>query len=248
MKPLTTSLAVLALVVGAATASAQTTYKLGLRGGFNRAITTLDAASTGTDAGFVNFSYSGDKSAIHAWQAGAVLEIDFGKFVLQPALLFSQKGEQFNTVSSFSGVAGMSGTTTRSTNRYNWLELPVNAVYHVRDFQLFGGPYAALGVGGRRQGTTLNSSPFAKYAPQYFDEKIQYGPDTYNPRLDVGVNFGIGYRQGPMQVQLGYQMGLVRLHRSNAEGLIGELPYHDFNADAAYNRVVQLTGTYFFEL
>ena len=39
-----------------------------------------------------------------------------------------------------------------STNRYNWLELPVNVVYSVRSFQLFAGPYGALGVGGRRRG------------------------------------------------------------------------------------------------
>ncbi|WP_310391015.1 hypothetical protein [Hymenobacter sp.] len=236
----------LAALLGAATASAQTTYKLGLRGGLNRATTTLSAASTGY--GFSSFSYSADKSAIYAWQAGAVLEVDFGKFALQSALLFSQKGERFNTATSFGGIAGNSGSDTRSTNRYNWLELPVNVVYTVHGFQLFTGPYAALGVGGRRQGTTLNYSPFAKFAPYNFNEKIRYGSDAYNPRLDAGVNFGIGYRQGPVQVQLGYQLGLRTLHREYIDDIIAEFPYHDSSADPAYNRVVQLTGTYFLSL
>lgn len=237
---------VLTGLLWAASASAQTTYKLGLRGGVNRAATTLDAASAGS--GSFGFSYSAEKSAIYAWQAGAVLEINFGKFALQPALLFSQKGEQFNTDFSTAGVAGFSGTNTRSTNRYNWLELPVNFVYTVRGFQLFAGPYAALGVGGRRQGTTLSYSPFARFAPYNFEEKIRYRPDSYNLRLDAGLNFGIGYRQGPVQLQLGYGLGLANLHRDYREDVIFEFPYHDFDADAAHNRVVQLTGTYFFEL
>lgn len=244
MKLLTT--AVLAIVLSAATASAQPTYQLGLRGGIHRATTTLAPASTGSS--FSGFSYSADKAALCAWQAGAVLNIAFRKFALQPALLYSQKGEQFHTNASFSGPNGMSGTTTRSTNRYTWLELPVNVVYSVRRFQVFGGPYAALGLGGRRRGTTLRYSPFAKFAPYHFSERIRYGSDTYNPRLDAGVNFGIGYRQGPLQVQLGYQVGLLTLHRPYVEGVIAEFPYHDFEADAAYNRVVQLTGTYFLNL
>lgn len=244
MKLLTTLL--LAALLGTATASAQTTYKLGVRGGLNRATTTLDAASTGT--GFFGFKYLADKSGIYAWQAGAVLEIGFGKFALQPALLFSQKGEQFNTAHSFDGTAGQSGANTQSTNRYNWLELPVNVVYTVRGLQLFAGPYGALGVGGRRQGTALYYSPAAKFAPYHFNDKVRYGPGTYNPRLDAGVNFGIGYRRGPLQVQLGYQLGLLTLHRAYIEDIIAELPHHDFDADAAHNRVVQLTGTYFFTL
>ncbi|WP_426060796.1 outer membrane beta-barrel protein [Hymenobacter sp. B1770] len=161
-------------------------------------------------------------------------------------MLFSQKGERFNTSASLSGAAGTSSSETRSTNRYHWLELPVNAVYHIRSFQVFGGPYAALGVGGKQRGTTLGYSPFVKYAPYHFDDKIRYGSDTYNSRLDAGVNFGVGYRRGPTQVQVAYQLGLVNLHYSE--------PYllydygHDFARDAAYNRVVQLTGTYFFNL
>ncbi|WP_143080174.1 PorT family protein [Hymenobacter arizonensis] len=229
-------------------ASAQTTYRLGLRGGGNRATTTLDAASSGASG---PFSYSTEKSSILAWQAGAVLEIAFRNFSLQSAMLFSQKGESLNTSSNVEytnatfGIIN-SGNNTRSSNRYNWLELPVNVVYQVSNFQLFGGPYAALGVGGQRRGTTLSYHPAIKYAPYHFNDKIRYGSDTYNSRLDAGLNLGIGYRRGPMQVQVAYQLGLVNLHPSE--------PYllydygHDFARDAAHNRVVQLTGTYFFDL
>ncbi|GAB3317928.1 outer membrane beta-barrel protein [Hymenobacter humi] len=235
-------LAALALL-SAATASAQAKFHLGLRGGGNWATTTLDNASNGSYSGF---SHSADKSAMYAWQAGAVLEVAFNKFALQPALLFSQKGERFHTSGYINGFVGTSGFDTESTNRYNWLEMPLNAVYTVRGFQVFAGPYLAVAVGGRQKGTTTRFSPFVRSAPENFTQEIEYGSQSTNRRVDAGVNMGIGYRRGATQVQLGYGLGLRNLHQIN--------PYqtydlaHDFPADAAYNRVVQLTGTYFFGL
>ena len=145
----------------------------------------------------------------------------------------------------------MSKTEISTINRYNWLELPVNVIYTRHGFQIFAGPYVALGVGGRQHGTGKNTYPvgilgFQEYD---FDGKIRYGSDTENRRLDAGINFGLGYRKGPLQVQLGYGLGLRNLHQNPVEGIISEIPYfHNFNTDRAYNRVAQLTGTYFFEL
>ena len=231
------------VLLSAASVAAQPTFRLGLRGGLNRATSTVEPASTSPSS---QYYYSASKSAIYAWQAGAVLEVAFRRFALQPALVFSQKGEQFDAVTSISGVAGMSGTAMSTVNRYNWLELPVNVVYTLHGFQVFAGPYVALGVGGRQRGTISGFSPFARFAPQSIDEKAAYGPDSNNRRLDAGVNFGIGYRRGPVQVQLGYGLGLRNLHQGSADQAYDY--GHNFNQDAAYNRVVQLTGTYFFTL
>ncbi len=246
MHPLATLALGAALLSSAAPASAQTTYRLGLRGGLNRALTTLDGASNGID-GFTNIS--ADKSAIYAWQAGVVLEASFGKLAFQPALLFSQKGERFHTATSSRDTGFAFYTDQTSTNRYNWLEIPLNVVYTLHGdhgLQLFAGPYVALAVGGNQKGTTLRANAVAKFASQDFNDQVAYGADTNNRRLDAGVNFGVGYRQGPLQVQLGYGLGLRNLHQAD-----GSLLYdygHNFNADAAYNRVAQLTGTYFFSL
>ena len=237
------SLFLLAVLLSAASASAQPTFRLGLRGGLNRATSTVEPASNSPSS---QHYYSASKSAIYAWQAGAVLEVAFHRFALQPALVFSQKGEQFSAVTSISGVAGMSGTAMSTVNRYNWLELPVNVVYTLHGFQVFAGPYVALGVGGRQRGTISDFSPFVRFASQSTDEKVTYGPDSNNRRLDAGVNFGIGYRRGPVQVQLGYGLGLRNLHQSSADQFYDH--GHNFYQDAAYNRVVQLTGTYFFKL
>ena len=235
------------VLLNAASVAAQPTYKLGLRGGLNRATTTLDAASTGGS----NPSWSANKSAIYAWQAGAVLEIAFQKIAFQPALVFSQKGEQFNTRTSVIGFAGTSDHHTRSTNRYNWLELPVNVVYTVHGVQLFAGPYVALAVGGKSQSAWryTSSAPTVGPTESAYGRKIMHGDDTYNRRLDAGVNFGAGYQYGQLQAQLSYGLGLRNLHQKPNIHIIDENPdYHDFNANAAYNRVVQLTGTYFFKL
>ena len=110
----------------------------------------------------------------------------------------------------------------------------------------------ALGVGGRQRGTFLSASavsPGTTYGPFDIDEKAHYGSDTENRRLDAGVNFGLGYRKGPLQVQLGYGLGLRNLHqRPLVNGFHDVASFHNFNADPGYNRVAQLTATYFLEL
>ena len=225
----------LTVALSAATAAAQPTFRLGARGGLNRATSTVAAASN--YAGFPH-SYSASKSAIYTWQAGAVLEVEFHRFAIQPALLFSQKGEQFDTHEDINGFAGTSSSRASTISRYNWLELPVNAVYTCHGVQVFAGPYVALGVGGQLKRTVFNSSATARFAPQESSSNIRYGADSENRRFDAGFNFGLGYRKGPLQVQLGYGLGLRNLHEP-IKGLISENPYyHDFNADRAYNRVI----------
>ena len=241
----------LAALLSGASAAAQTTYKLGLRGGANRAITTLGAS--GNSPGSYPFSYSADKSAIYAWQAGAVLEIAFRKFSVQPALLFSQKGEVFHMQTSHSGVAGTSRRDTRRTSRVNWLELPVNVVYTVHGVQLSAGPYVALAVSGRQQSTWrfISSTPIVGPTESAYGGNIAFDDGSHNRRFDAGVNFNVGYRRGPLQVQLGYGVGLRNLHQVPAidfDNVTDPQFNHDFDADAAYNRVAQLSATYFLEL
>lgn len=250
MKRLATPL-LAALLFGAATASAQTTFRLGVRGGLNRALTTVAPSSSAT--GLNTYERSADKAAIYAWQAGLVLEAAFGNFAVQPALVFSQKGERFNTKVYYNGLGGGFAAQSSSTNRYNWLELPINFVYTLHGdhgLQLFAGPYVTVGVGGRQTGTNYFAAPNISYAPYEFDNKISYDPNSSNRRFDAGVNFGLGYRQGPVQVQASFGLGVVNLHRGIPSVDPGFSPatLYNFYNDAAYNRVAQLTGTYFFAL
>jgi len=232
-------------------ATAQTTFKLGVRGGVNRALTTVDPASSTT--GLNIYNRTADKATIYAWQAGLVLEAAFGKFAVQPALVFSQKGEKFSTSVYYNGVESGTSVSTNSTNRYNWLEIPISFVYTLHGdhgLQLFAGPYVAMGVGGRLASTSYYAAPNVRYAPYDSGKQVTYGPDTNNHCFDAGVNFGLGYRQGPLQVQAGFGLGLVNLHQEIPSFDPGFSPLNSYNFynDAAYNRVLQLTGAYFFSL
>jgi hypothetical protein len=254
MNRLTTLALGAALLAGATTASAQTTYRLGLRGGLNRALTTTDPASNQNN--LPASERQNDKSALFAWQAGVVFEARFGKVALQPALLFSQKSNKFRTSSYSGGVAGYTSREASGTTRTNWLELPLNVVYTLHGdhgLQVFAGPYVALGVGGRQTGTsTVYLGPAIDTVPLHFDERVAYGPGTANHRLDAGVNFGVGYRQGPLQVQLSYGLGLANLYQAPplllAPSTTGYDPSRGFADEKAHSRVAQLTGTYFFSL
>ena len=250
MKRLATFLSLATLQLSVATASAQTTFRLGMRAGLNRANTTLADASNSTAD--YPFSASADKRAIYAWQAGLVAEVCLGKFALQPTIIFSQKGEHFYTKAVLDGITRTENERI-STNRYNWLELPINVVYTMHGdhgLQLFAGPYVAFGIGGHQTGTQSGGSGGGNFYTYPVDERINYGADTNNQRMDVGLNFGLGYRQGPLQVQLGYGLGMRDLHRASPPSIDPgfSLPFHDFRGDAAYNHVAQLTGTYFFAL
>jgi hypothetical protein len=175
---------------------------------------------------------------------------------LQPALLFSQKGETAHTISSTKSNSYYYNNYTEETitSRSNWLELPLNVVYTWHGdhgWQLLGGPYVALAVGGRQKGTRYNTSSGVRgpYTDQ-IDQKMLYGSQYNSSRFDAGLNFGLGYRQGPWQVQATYSLGLVNLHHPSDAYIIIDYPQgnHNFYADAAYTRVVQLTSTYFFAL
>jgi hypothetical protein len=245
------------ILLSAAPASAQTTFHIGVRAGLNRALTTEDAAANYSQTqGTTSATYSASKSAIYAWQAGVVAAISFGKISLQPALLFSQKGEKQRLISDLKSTNYYYNSYTEETvtSRSNWLELPLNVVYTQHGdhgWQVLGGAYVALALGGRQTGTRYNTSSGVRgpYTDP-IDQKMLYGSQYNNRRFDAGLNAGLGYRQGPWQMQATYSLGLVNLHHPSDTNIIVEYPqfYRNFDTDAAYTRVAQLTGTYFFAL
>jgi hypothetical protein len=228
------------LLLSAASASAQTAFSLGVRGGLNRA----QLATRGAGNDYPRRTL--DASALYAWQAGVTLEARRGNLALQPALLFSQKGLRFTTATTIVGVAGTDTWESTGTNRFNWLELPLHIVYTQHGdhgLQLFAGPYVALAVGGHKQGNTTNHSWTGATYDNSLDQKHSYSSLSDSKRIDAGLDFGVGYRQGPLQVQLSYGLGLRNLH-----DLTQRVASESGSYDAAYNRVAQLTGTYFFAL
>lgn len=245
-----------ALVLAATAASAQTTYRLGVRAGLNRANVTQEAPNRNDYPGF---TFSQQKTARFSGQLGVIAEAARGPLALQTGLVFSHKGTvihgQLTMPSSINPQYTLS-RDGRTVARYHWLEVPLNLVYSPgkSGLQLFAGPYVAIGVGGNAATVIDNRSedpavPVQEAVTRYTDV-IEYGPQKpesgpirlsargyYSKRFDAGINAGIGYRRGPMQLQLGYGYGLVHL-----------LEFSDgaTNIQGGYNRVAQLTGTYFF--
>lgn len=144
-------------------------------------------------------------------------------------------------------------------------------------FQLFAGPYVAFGLGGRDEyetnGTSSSAGPSGTNSSSYWNfstGQMLYKDDFPGPpayflqngingtvaypapfaatsgyyvarRFDAGLNAGIGYRLGPLQVQLGYGFGLVNQQP-------GKALFHRDDLPAYYQRVAQLTASYFLKI
>ena len=227
------------LAVAATSAQAQTSVSIGPRLGVNMANVSLSGPNT---SGF-------SPKSVFGAQVGVTADIQLGTFAFQPSLLFTQKGFKLTQsgTESFGGV-----TATYSDDRtlhISYLALPLNFVYTTsgdHGFQLFAGPYLALGVGGsapyksdivvpgfaedHKSGT--GAMKFANQEPN--NSSSSSANDVTVRRLDAGLNFGIGYRQGPIQLQAGYGTGLGNIIPLDSSG--------NDSGNKAQNRVLQLSA------
>lgn len=244
------------LLLVASASQAQTTVSFGPRLGAN--LTT--------------FSYSGNSTGLDATnhqlgvQVGGTLNLSFGNVSFQPSLLFSQKGAELkgSQQQSLGNVITKVGATIKP--RLNYIELPLNVVYTTggdHGFQVFAGPYLAVGVGGGgsyKVSFESNDPDLTAFVPngEYPGSlAVEYG-DRQNDnnsagagsplgaptltftarRFDAGLNAGVGYRVGPVQAQLGYGLGLVNFVPNDSDG--------NDTGSKAYHRGFQLAATYFF--
>ncbi|MDB5271035.1 MAG: PorT family protein [Hymenobacter sp.] len=247
------TLAVLAMASSAA--QAQTTVTFGPRLGVNLS----------------KFSYSGtpqqfdDVKSMAGVQVGATANISFGNLAFQPSLVFSQKGAELKSTGRAVSDGFPFTYTVTASPKLNYIELPLNFVYTTggdHGFQVFAGPYVALGVGGGGSynvAFTSTDPDLAFFNGDYPGSlKVEYGTkqndnaaaQTSNNtnsapplvltfhRLDAGLNGGVGYRVGPFQAQLGYGLGLVNFVPNDPNG--------QDTGSKGYNRSFQLAANYFF--
>lgn len=283
------------LVLALPVAHAQTSVHLGLRLGLNAATRSGTEPVLHPDGPFspypptITYSQDYSRSAVLAPQFGAVLDVRFGHLAFQPAVLFSQKGvdqrNDANYTVRYTYGGGQVGSIVINEEKYhfvsrpNYLEIPLNLVYTFGDdngFQVFGGPYAAFGLGGQVQVEAERQYSSGGSGSQNYGQNYYYGtafyqfrdttpePTLKNPsnttvskpyptsfdassgaiisrRFDAGINVGVGYRYGPLQVQLGYGLGLINQQPAKASYQRDDLP-------AYYQRVAQLTATYFLKV
>lgn len=244
--------------LGATAAHAQTTTSFGPRLGGNLATATfspVDQSAAGSSS-----SYS--RGTLASYQLGVAASVGSrrGHWAFQPALIFTQKGLRQTVADVYSPVPGVSYRTDGHVDsRINYFELPLNVVYGFapggEGFQLFAGPYVAVGVGGRASyaatvtsndpGNAVSYSGSGSQAFAFGSTFVEPDPNSSSTfdarvrRFDAGINAGVGYRRGPVQVQLGYGLGLVNVQPDYSVSI----PEQN---NSGYHRVAQLTATYYF--
>lgn len=236
---------------------AQTSFSFGPRLGGNLSTATFNSLEQASGSGS---TFASSRSPLVGVQVGLAASFGQGPWMVQPALVFSQKGVKQRASASDSFAGEVLTATLDVTSRVNFLELPVNVVYSFgtngQGWQVFAGPYLAVGVGGKAEyskklTSTNPSSPFAgeSHGSKGFafgntfaepDPNSQSG-DDFDARVrrwDAGINVGAGYRVGAFQVQLGYAFGLLNAQPDYPAS-------YQFDNTTGYHRNAQLTATYF---
>ncbi|MDF7810904.1 porin family protein [Hymenobacter sp. YC55] len=204
----------------------------------------LNLSNTNYDYSDVDFKDKPVSNLLPGAQIGLALNAQFGKLALQPALLFSMKG---NT--SKVDVATSSSTyKAKSSVRLNYAELPLNLVYSLKGadggFQVFVGPYVALGLNGKVKVEEVETQNGVIQRDDWEPEIVfasEAGSDlnkAYVRSLDYGLNAGVGYKVDAIQVQVGYGLGLAN-RVPKYEGERPDIKVHNGN--------FQLALTYLFE-
>lgn len=178
-------------------------------------------------------------------------------FSFQPGLLFTTKGCKYDLNELFGDIPPVKATNDGvETDGYmrtslNYIEIPLNVAFKANNFQIFAGPYLAMGIGGKHKSDYKLS--FMGYS-ETFKEEIKLKPafgvvkdsdlgdkeDAFTA-LDYGINVGLGYMIGPILIQGGYSLGLGNI-----------TPKYEGDSDTdrsdykQTNRVITLSASYFF--
>ncbi|RTQ49151.1 PorT family protein [Hymenobacter gummosus] len=175
-----------------------------------------------------------------AAQVGVAAQVRMGRWALQPAFVFSQKGSVRRYTVDVTLPQGQRVVyQEKQTTRVPYLELPIHLAYTprwARGVQVFAGPYVAVGIGGH-----MELTPESDNAPERTRYPISYPTlfgGGYSFRWqDVGLNAGLGYQHQRLLVQLQQSFGGTNVW-----------PVRDAGQEIGgrYHRVTSLTLTYLF--
>jgi hypothetical protein len=236
------SFALLALM-----AQAQVTFRLGPQVGLNVATTRYAPDERYLSYGAVTTSITSYRPG---FEAGVLGSIGFGHFLVQPAVLYSQKG--FHVRGTQSNVMATDGTIPapyEQANRMNYLTLPLSVAYAQhksgQGFQVSAGAYLGILVGGAyrftRPSTALvvDQSGAIKGGKRPADFNGFTDRVLYSQRIDAGLQAGLGYQWGHALLQACYSVGLRNLAPDDydSHSYLGNGP--DYS-----NRVFQLSLAY----
>jgi hypothetical protein len=175
----------------------------------------------GVKGGMTMSNYYGDelsdKNVKIGFNVGLLADFEIGyNSAVQTGLLFLTKGSQYK--GSFGSISG------EVTVNPMYLQVPVHYAYKIAvtpgtRVVLHAGPYAAYGVGGKSN-VKLSIS----------DKSVEskgvdvFGDNGFKP-FDAGLGLGVGAELGSFLVDLGWDMGLVNIARSDNATLKNQSAY-----------------------
>ncbi len=198
---------------------------------------------------FANSDMEYDTKMKAGFHFGPAVNIGFtDQLGLQTGLIFTSKGFSMDLDEWSNDDFDVDGYFRF---RFNYLEIPLSVAFNIEGFQVYAGPYVAIGIGGtavekyevKFEGTTFyeeddsfNLKPvFGDYDPADLDED----EDAFNA-LDFGLNFGLGYKVGPVLLNAGYSLGLGNMTPGIKDS--------DFDPDdrKMSNRVITVSASFYF--
>ncbi len=206
---------------------AQDNIKYGFKAGLNVSDWGGDAAATITD--LVSLTNVFETNPNFGFHVGSFMEIPVGGgLVIEPALLYSQKGIKVKgrLPESLPGIIDLLNVNATITNRAHYIDMPIVAKYYVNEgFNIFAGPQlsylasnklnveaGALGFNVLNQALDINEG-FRK--------------------LDVAMTAGLGYKlPNGFSLSASYDFGLTSLD--------------DRNSFDVFNRVAKVSVGYMF--
>lgn len=171
--------------------------------------------------------------------AGVQAYLSWGRFALQPALLFSQKGYKYLSQTQLNNDPTLLDLTTKL--RLNYLTLPLNFTFAPAGTgtgpQFFAGPYVSMLLGGSLE-QNLSGQPDASQPIRIANEADLFDGPTAR-RFETGIQGGLGFRYESLVLQAAYSLGLS--DTSPSYNYIGRTP-------KAYNRGFQVSVGYLFDV
>jgi hypothetical protein len=150
--------------------------------------------------------------------------------VTLPATLLSQFG-----IPNL-GIPLSSDIKTDTKTTMNYLQVPVNITYHLKNFFVGAGPYLGYALNGKIKGTGAIALPIIGDYTTNVDSTISFGSDKGQvKRIDLGASITAGYDLPfGLFIRAYYQMGLSEL--SNDLNSSGKNTCFGLSVGYLYNR------------
>lgn len=149
------------------------------------------------------------------FHVGALVDIAFNSFTIQPGVLFTTKGNKVSFSTTDATGSGSSSDMETTSSTLNYIEVPVNFLYRIKmesgNIFMGAGPYLGIGLSGSGTGYSNYNGTQTKYPIS-----IQFGNgDFKNP--DIGVNGLFGYRSNTgIMASIGYGYGITNLRQTGS--------------------------------